>query len=270
MEETSQNLKSSQRGHSDFLEKLVRTAERTVTSGYYRVGREDLPRRSLKRSISESKLVPVITEIKFVSPAEGKLRMTSDVASISRSLERGGAAGISVLTEPEYFNGRLIYLPLVKKSVSVPVLMKDIVVDPIQIDAADHLGADAILLIAAIYRNRHVDRDLNAMIDHAHSRKLEVLLEVHTAKEYDESMTTNADLIGINNRNLDTLDVTLETSRSLLREHSRTKPVVCESGIKTREEIDSLRRLGADAFLVGSSIMKSDDIEAKVRSLTGA
>jgi indole-3-glycerol phosphate synthase len=262
-------LKSSQSRHSDFLEKLVRTAQRTVASGYYKVDREEVPRRSLKRSISESKIVPIITEIKFVSPAEGKLRVTSDVAGISRSLERGGAVGISVLTEPEYFNGRLIYLPLVKKSVSVPVLMKDIVVDPIQIEAADHLGADAILLIVSIYRNRHVNRDLNEMIDQAHSRKLEVLLEVHTAREYDESMGMNADLIGINNRNLDTLEVSLETSVNLLRDHGRSKPVVCESGIKTKEEIDFLRRLGADAFLVGSSIMKSEDVEAKVRSLTG-
>ena len=270
MEGTSRNLKSSQNRHSDFLEKLVRTAERTVASGYYRVDREVTPRRSLKRAISESKIVPIITEIKFVSPAEGMLRTTTDVAGISRSLEKGGAAGISVLTEPEYFNGRLLYLTLVKKSVSIPVMMKDIVVDPIQIDAADHLGADAILLIASIYRNLHVNRDLNGMIDHAHSRKLEVMLEVHTAKEYDESMTTNADLIGINNRNLDTLKVSLETSVGLLRDHRRTKPVVCESGIKTKEEIDTLRGLGADAFLVGSSIMKSEDIEAKVRSLTGA
>jgi indole-3-glycerol phosphate synthase len=258
--------------HSDFLERLVRTAERTVASGYYSEGvtRLDLPKRSLKGSILESKLVPLITEIKFVSPAEGKLRVISDVTTISRSLEKGGAVGISVLTEPEYFNGRLIYLPLVKKSVSVPILMKDIVVDPVQIDAADELGADAVLLIASVYRNRLVNRELREMIEHAHSRKLEVLLEVHTAMEYDESMATEADLIGINNRDLDTLQVSLETSAVLLREHDRTKPVVCESGLKTSDEIAALRRLGADAFLVGSSIMRSEDIEAKVRSLSGA
>ncbi len=263
-------MKSSQGTHSDFLERLVRTAERTVESGYYNVGREELPKRSLRESISKSKLTPIIAEIKFVSPADGRLRVTSDVATMARSLERGGAAGISVLTEPEYFNGRLIYLPLVKKGVSVPVLMKDIVVDPIQIDAADDAGADAVLLIALIYHHRLVDRDLKAMIDHAHTRNLEVLLEVHTAHEFEDAMRTNADLVSINNRNLDTLEVSLKTSASILREHQKSKPVLCESGIKTREEIDALRRLGADALLVGSSIMKIEDMEGNVRMLAGA
>ncbi len=263
-------MKSSQRTHSNFLERLVRTAERTVASGYYKVRREELPKRSLKESISNSARTPIITEIKFVSPAEGKLRVTSDVATISRSLERGGAIGISVLTEPEYFNGRLLYLPLVKKSVSVPVMMKDIIMDPVQIDAADDAGADAVLLIASIYRNRLVARDLNEMIDHAHAKKLEVLLEVHTPVEFDDSMRTEADLVGINNRNLDTLEVSLDTSATILREHQKSKPVVCESGIKTRDEIDWLRQLGANAFLVGSSIMRTEDMEGKVRSLTGA
>jgi len=255
---------------SEFLEKMVRTAERTVAGGYYTVSRTEFPRRSLKESLLTTSLTPLITEIKFVSPAEGKLRSSSDVGTMSRSLESGGAAAISVLTEPEYFNGRLVYLPLVKKSVSIPVLMKDIVVDPVQIDAADSMGADAVLLIHTIYGNRLVKRELGEMIERAHSKRLEVLLEVHTGKEYDEAMKTEADLVGINNRNLDTLEVSLETSATLLREHERTKPVVCESGLKTRDQIDSLRHLGASAFLVGSSIMKSDDVEAKVRSLTGA
>ena len=263
---------------------MAQSAAKSIAEGYYR----DLPEgpagevehRSLKDSILRSKHTPLIAEIKFTSPAEGKLRPAGDVRKIARSYERGGVSAISVLTEPKHFDGDLRYLPLVKEAVKVPVLMKDVIIDPVQIDAGAEMGADAVLFIAAIFANKLARVSLKEMFSRARSRGLEVLFEVHTEKEYVFALESEADVVGINNRNLDNLEVSLATSKSLLsagretRERlkiaGRDKPVISESGIKTRREIDELQKLGADGFLVGSAFMKSADLEAEVRSLTGA
>ena len=274
----------SRRNESSFIFTLARSAAQSIAEGYYRdLGKQPAerpPHRSLKDSILSSKLTPLIAEIKFTSPAEGKLRPAGDVKKIARSYERGGVAGISVLTEPKHFDGDIRYLPLVKKSVKVPVLMKDIIIDPVQIDAGAEMGADAVLFIAAIFMNRLARVSLEEMFSRARSRGLEVLFEAHTEKEYMFALESEADVVGINNRNLDTLEVSLGTSKSLLamgrerrerlRMMGKDKLVISESGINTRREIDELRELGADGFLIGSAFMKSTDLEAKVRSLTGA
>ena len=135
---------------------------------------------------------------------------------IARAYERGGVSGISVLTEPRHFEGDIRYLPLVKKSVKVPVLMKDIIIDPVQIDAGAEMGADAVLFIAAIFMNRLAKVSLEEMFSRARSRGLEVLFEAHTENEFMFALESEADVVGINNRNLDTLEVSLETSKSLL------------------------------------------------------
>jgi indole-3-glycerol phosphate synthase len=271
-------------GEANFIFTLARSAARNIAEGYYRdLGKQPAKRPqhlSLKGSILGSKLTPLLAEIKFTSPAEGKLRPAGDVKKIARAYERGGVSGISVLTEPRHFEGDIRYIPLVKKSVNVPVLMKDIIIDPVQIDAGADIGADAVLFIAAIFMNRLAKVSLEEMFSRARSRNLEVLLEAHTENEYMFALESEADVVGINNRNLDTLEVSLETSRRLLskgrdmRERLRVmgkdRPVISESGISTRREIDELRELGADGFLVGSALMKSADLERKVRSLTGA
>ena len=273
----------SGRNESNFIFTLARSAAKSIAEGYYRdLG--ERPRggpehRSLKDSILHSTRTPLIAEIKFTSPAEGKLRPAGDVKKIAKSYERGGVVGISVLTEPKHFDGDIRYLPLVKRAVKVPVLMKDVIIDPVQIDAGAELGADAVLFIAAIFANGLANVSLEEMFERAHARGLEVLFEAHTAKEYALALESEADLVGINNRDLDSLEVSLATSERLLttgkerrrrlRAEGKDKPVMSESGIKTRREIDELQKLGADAFLVGSAFMKSIDIEAKVRSLTG-
>jgi indole-3-glycerol phosphate synthase len=271
-------------GEANFIFTLARSAARNIAEGYYRdLGKLPAKRPqqlSLKGSILSSKLTPLLAEIKFTSPAEGKLRPAGDVKKIARAYERGGVSGISVLTEPRHFEGDIRYIPLVKKSVNVPVLMKDIIIDPVQIDAGADRGADAVLFIAAIFMNRLAKGSLEEMFSRARSRDLEVLFEAHTENEYMFALESETDVVGINNRNLDTLEVSLETSRRLLskgrdmRERLRVlgkdKPVISESGISTRREIDELRELGADGFLVGSALMKSADLERKVRSLTGA
>ena len=274
----------SGRNESNFVFALARSAAQSITEGYYRDLGETpgggLEHRSLKGSILRSKRTPLIAEIKFTSPAEGKLRPAGDVRKIARSYERGGVSGISVLTEPKHFDGDIRYLPLVKRAVEVPVLMKDVVIDPVQIDAGARLGADAVLFIAAIFANGLARASLEAMFSRAHDRGLEVLYEAHTEGEYTRALESEADVVGINNRNLDNFEVSLSTSKRLLaagrkmrerlKESGRDKPVISESGIKTRREINELRKLGADGVLIGSALMKSADIEAKVRSLTGA
>lgn len=274
----------SKRAENSFVFTLARSAAQNIAEGYYRdleatpIG--GLEHRSLRESILRSKRTPVVAEIKFTSPAEGRLRKPGDVSAIARAYERGGVAGVSVLTEPKHFEGDIRYLPMVKQAVSVPVLMKDIVIDPVQVDAGADMGADAILFIAAVFMNGLARTSLDDMFDKAHSRGLEVLFEAHTEKEYKFALDSDADVVGINNRDLDTLAVTLQTSslllakgreeRERLRRLGRDKPVISESGIRNRKDMEEIRRLGADGFLVGSAIMKSSDVEAKVRSLTGA
>jgi indole-3-glycerol phosphate synthase len=254
-----------------FVAELAASARRTVAEGYYAVEDSKLPRRSMVQAIRSSKGTPVIAEVKFRSPAEGSLRPHGEVGRIAEAYERGGVVGISVLAEPKHFEGRLEYVTEVKRSSTVPVLMKDIIINTVQIDAAERVGADVVLLMASIFANGLSTSSLDRMIEHAHDRRLEVLLEAHTDEEFRLSLDTGADLVGINNRDLDTLKVSLDTSRALLRKNydKHAKPVVSESGISARSEILELSALGADAFLVGSAIMKSGDMEQTVRSLTG-
>jgi indole-3-glycerol phosphate synthase len=144
--------------------------------------------------------------------------------------------------------------------------MKDIVVDKIQIDAAEKLGADMILLIQAIF-DKNFAADIDEFIAYAHKKKLLVLLESHTKKEFTDSAKTRADILGINNRNLDTLEIDLKTTQTILKDRDEKRIIISESGIESPKDIQFLRKCGADAFLVGSSIMKSKDIKGLVSEL---
>lgn len=254
-----------------FLSYLVSAARETVKSGYYSVEPSTKKkRRSLLAVVKKgvegrSKL---IAEVKFKSPTEGKLA-EGDATSIALEYQRGGAVAVSVLTEPHAFGGRLEHLVAVKETVELPVLMKDVVVDRKQVEAAARLGADAILLIMSIFQRGMAEQGLDEMVELAHSLGLEVFLEVHNEDEYISALSSGADIVGINNRSLDTLHVTLDVSIELLSKHPHKKPVVCESGIKTREQILMLESLGADAFLVGSHLMKSRNRVSAVMELTG-
>jgi len=259
-----------QRPNRNFVHTLAESARDTVSEGYYRVDEVKLPRRSLLGAVKDSPRMAVITEVKFRSPADGSLRAREDPERIAAKYERGGAAGISVLSEPKHFEGSIDFVTRVKKAVSVPVLMKDIVVDPVQVEAARRVGADAVLLMATIFQEDLADLPLSKMIDLAHSKGLEVLLEAHTREEYLTAIHSEADLVGINNRDLGSLQVSLETTRRLLREGKGSKTVISESGLSKRSELLELSALGADGFLVGSSLMRSKDIEEAVRSLAGA
>ena len=149
--------------------------------------------------------------------------------------------------------------------------MKDIIIIPEQIEAASQLGANAVLLIEALFEKGYCEISVDRMVAFAHSKGLEVLLETHTEEEFQVAIETNADLIGINNRNLTNLKIDLDTTKGILYKNTtQGKTVVSESGIKTRADLQFLRACGANAFLIGSSIMLTDNIEQKVREFVEA
>ena len=228
-------------------------------------------RVSLKKAILDCKSNPIIAEIKAASPSAGVIRTNVDPAAIAKSMERGGATALSVLTEPKQFSGSLEALTQARKAVKLPILMKDIILSPIQIQAATKLGANAVLLIKALFDRGYSDKTLEEMIAGAHMLGLEVLLETHTLSEFVSALQTDADLIGINNRNLATLKVDLNVTKTILQSiNPKNKVVVSESGINTAADVHFLRESGASAFLIGSAIMLSDNIEEKVREFVNA
>ena len=193
----------------------------------------------------------------------------TDPVEIALNMVNGGASALSVLTQPYMFDGSPEFFMKVRKMVKVPMLMKDITVDTIQIDAAKKIGADYFLLIQSIF-DKGLVNDIDGMIDYGHDLGLKVLIEAHTKQEFENSSNTNADIIGINNRNLDTMKIDLSTTEKILHNTEKTKLIVSESGISTSDDIRFLHKCGADAYLVGSSIMKTDDIQQTVQNLVNA
>ena len=194
-----------------------------------------------------------------------------DAGEIARHMEVGGATGISVVTEPHFFKGTDDLLENVRSSVSVPLLMKDFIVSACQIEAARDAGASAILLIQALFDRGYATRGAEEMIDFAHATGLEVLLEAHTDSEFERAISSDADLVGINNRDLRTLNVDLTTTKEILEKvPADGRIVISESGVMTPENALFLRRCGADALLVGSALMRAADVRLAVEGLVRA
>ena len=251
----------------DMLEKLANNSQKAITDGTYEINyRNSKSEKNLIEQIRNNKHASLITEVKFSSPSLGNIREVSDPVLIAKQMIDGGAVGLSVLTQPYLFNGSPDYFTKIRKNIKVPLLMKDIVVDKIQIDAAEKLGADVVLLIQAIFDKKFA-KDIDEFISYAHKKKLLVLLESHTKKEFSDSAKTQADILGINNRNLDTLEIDLGTTKSILKDRDEKRIVISESGVESPKDIQFLDKCGADAFLVGSSIMKSKDIKGLVSEL---
>jgi indole-3-glycerol phosphate synthase len=192
----------------------------------------------------------IIAEIKCASPSRGVIRRNVDMAMMAGVLEQAGCTALSVLTEPYFFGGTARDIGRVKSAVKLPVLRKDFIIDERQIDESRALGADAVLLIAAVLK-----RNLADFIDLAISNNLEPLVEVHTADEAAEALSTRAILIGINNRNLETFGIDRSTTR-ILSDRIRLKDrlIVSESGMRSADDIREMKQY-CDAFLIGSSIM---------------
>jgi indole-3-glycerol phosphate synthase len=277
MEEIFRSLKSlkpSSPSPSFLLDILAESARDSVDSGYYNVEEtlsKEYAKYNFTQSIRRCSGNPVITEVKFISPSRGVIQSSGDVSKIVQEMTKGGAVALSVLTEPKHFGGSVENLVQARRSTSLPILMKDIVVSYAQIDAAYLLGADAILLITSLFEAGRCEMGLHEAVLYAHLNGLQVLQEVHSREEFDKAVKSDADMIGVNNRDLTTLSIDLSTTVKILENTPRgSKIIVSESGINSAEDIHFLKQAGADAYLVGTSIMKSSDIEAKVRELVEA
>jgi indole-3-glycerol phosphate synthase len=256
----------------NILKKLVNNSQSAIDNGVYAVEvNVNINKSSMDflQMIKSNIHATLLTEIKFSSPSLGKIKTISDPVSIAKQMIAGGSKALSVLTQPYLFNGSPEYFIQVRNAVDVPLLMKDIMIDKVQIDLAQKIGADYILIIQSLFEQGFL-KDVDEFIEYGHKKGLKILLEVHTKQEFQKALKTGADLIGINNRNLDTMEIDLRTTEIILKEYKKTRPILSESGIETPEDIQYLKRCGADAFLIGSSIMKSDNIEEHVRKLVKA
>jgi indole-3-glycerol phosphate synthase len=209
--------------------------------------------------------VTLIAECKERSPSGGVLQRPYDPVGLARRYVANGAVALSVLTEPEFFGGSLDHLQAIRAAVGVPLLCKDFIVDPVQMMAARGAGADAVLLIVAVLDDARL-RDLLAV---AGGYGMQALVEVHDEGEAERALQAGAAIVGINNRDLTTMRTDKGTTARLRPLIPAGHAIVSESGIDSRADIDALLRLGVNAALVGESLLRAEDLEAKVRELSG-
>ena len=223
------------------------------------------PTRGFGSALAASGGIKLIAEVKKASPSKGVIRQDFDPVAIAKVYESSGAACLSVLTESRYFQGELSYLGSIRQAVKLPLLRKDFLFDEYQVFEARAAGADAILLIAASLERRQMEDLLGS----AAGLGLDVLVESHTARELDKTLLAGATIVGINNRDLGTFTVSLDTTFGLLRDIPEDRTVVSESGIGSRNDVTRLAEAGVDAVLVGESLMRERDIGRKVKELLG-
>jgi indole-3-glycerol phosphate synthase len=221
---------------------------------------------SLYKSLSHDGRLSIIAEIKHASPSEGVIRSDFDHLEILKIYEEMGADAISVLTEEEYFLGKLKYLQEVKAASKLPILRKDFIIDEIQVYHSRALGADAILLIAGILP---IER-LAQLKKLANDLGMEALIEVHTLKELKSVLDLNPRIVGINNRDLTTFKVDVTTAQKLAPLVSEDTVVVCESGIHTPKDVLLMKGSNVDALLIGTAFMKAPDMRAKFAEIKAA
>lgn len=260
----------------DKLDEIVAAVKETVENGYYsKTSKQDTKKKSLVKSIKSCKTAPIIAEIKPASPSAGVIRKDFDIKKILGEIKKTKVVGLSVLTEPKYFKGSLENLKLSSKT-SLPVLMKDFVIDKCQIMAANKLGASAVLLIMRLFDRGYPSLSLDEAIKLAHKFKLEIVLEVNTIDEYKRALKSKADIIGINNRNLSTFEVNIDATKRILENAEKDRIavkdriVISMSGISSPDDVRYLKKAGADAFLIGTSVMGSENIIEKLDELAGA
>lgn len=227
----------------------------------------DIKHYSFKKALQDqSKPLNIIAEVKKASPSKGLICKEFNYLEIAKAYEKGQAAALSVLTEPKYFQGSNQYLTEIKKVIHLPVLRKDFIIDPIQIYEAKAIGADAILLIVAALSLK----ELHEYLKLATSLDLDILVETHNEKEVEIALEAGAEIIGVNNRNLQTFEVSLETSERLRRLIPKEKIFVAESGIHTEEDIRRLKALSINAVLIGESVVKAENPVDKLTQLINA
>ena len=250
------------------IEELVWAARAGVERRRAQIALEDLEsrlgERPEQRPFGEALTRPglsVIAEFKRRSPSAGEIRDGAEPGELARAYEDGGAAALSVLTDEAHFGGSLSDLTEARAACELPLLQKDFIVDRYQLYEAALAGADAI--VAALDPDR-----LAALHHEARSLDLDCLVEVHDEAELETALTVDADVIGINNRNLEDFTVDVQTTFELITDVPAGKTAVSESGIADRTTVEELERVGVDAVLIGEALMRSDDPAAKVRELT--
>ena len=206
----------------------------------------------------------IIAEMKCASPSRGRFVADLDPVRIAGVYEQNGAVAISVLTDEKYFTGHKNYLTQIRQKVKLPLLRKDFIIDPIQIYETRAIGADTILLIVHV-----LGKKLAEFILLSRELELSPLVEVHTEEELELALAADAEIIGINNRNLDTFVTDIETSRKLVARIPEDFIVVAESGITTRADIESLMQVNINAFLIGEALITAPDIAKKLREFKG-
>jgi indole-3-glycerol phosphate synthase len=253
------------------IEELAEAARAGVERRRAQVPLEDLARRLSERPeqrpFGEALTRPglsLIAEFKRRSPSAGEIRDGAEPAEIARAYEEGGAAALSVLTDETHFGGSLDDLREARAACELPVLQKDFIVDHYQLYEAAVAGADAVLLIVALLSAEQ----LASLQDEARGMDLDCLVEVHRESELETALTVDADVIGINNRDLDDFSVDVQTTFELITDVPAGKTAVSESGIAERATLEELERVGVDAVLIGEALMRADDPAAKVMELT--
>ena len=258
----------------DILKKIIRRKAEEISDRAERLPLRQLadslksaaePRgfiRAIKKKIDAGQPA-VISEIKKASPSKGIIRDPFHPAEIARSYEQGGAACLSVLTDIDFFQGCDEYLQQARNACSLPVIRKDFIIDPYQVYEARAIGADCILLIAACLD----DAQLRELTDLANHLNLDVLTEVHDEEELERALAVGGELVGINNRNLRTFEVSLQTTLDLLDKIPADRIVVTESGIHTTEDVQLMRANGVNSFLVGETFMRAENPGEKLAEL---
>jgi indole-3-glycerol phosphate synthase len=247
----------------------VETAKSSVSPAVIKLmaqqSRAVVPHHALVSALSDEERINIIAEFKRKSPSRGEIRSGADPASMARSYETAGAAAVSVLTEEDYFDGSLDDLRAVRQAIALPVLRKDFIFEDYQVYESAAVGADALLLIVAalddetLVRLRRIAEDELGM---------DALIEVHTREEMDRAVKSGARIIGVNNRNLSTFEVSLDTSVDLAQHAPNGTLLISESGIGSAADIARLRSLGYRGFLIGESLMRADDPEIAIRRFT--
>ncbi|MFH1354888.1 MAG: indole-3-glycerol phosphate synthase TrpC [Candidatus Omnitrophota bacterium] len=224
------------------------------------------PARPFLESIRKARQISLIAEIKRSSPSQGVIRENFNLEQIAEAYNQAGVQAISILTEEDYFGGDISFINQVKNLVSAPILRKDFILEPYQIYESYVFGADAVLLIADL-----LSKDkLIELMQIADTLGIDCLVEVHTEKELKKILTLkNINLIGINNRNLHTLEVDSQTTEKLFTLIPKDRIVVVESGIKSSQDVLFLKILGVSAVLVGTAFMQAENIKSKVEEIMG-
>ncbi|MGA9316836.1 MAG: indole-3-glycerol-phosphate synthase [Nitrososphaeraceae archaeon] len=264
--------------HDSFLYRLADNSYRALDDGAYDLNTSDIKSHDildLRKRIISCPYVPIIGEIKYSSPSHGVLLDEKFSPSyLAETMTESGAIAISVLTQPYEFHGSIYHISAIRHKINAPILMKDIVVSDVQINTARKIGADSILFIKSVFDNNLAEGDLENYLDYANRIGLKAVVEVHTEMEFAEALKLvegSNNILGINNRNLDTLEVDTSVTTEILKKQSKGKSVVIsESGISDSQTIRELRKVGADGFLVGTSLVQSSDIGHKLGELTQA